>query len=153
MFKIDVSSQVEKHVTYFLQRAISFRYSSATIQNNISLGQYIPKHHRVPNNHAITQGHPFKISKFIDKSSKIRKAVLTISNCHDICHFKAATSPNLTINPSHPTLQTPSLVTRHHQPISLHADWPSKLHNSLYIHHDHFIFQNLHILISHASHQ
>ena len=42
MFKINVSSQVEKHMTYFLQRAISFWYSSATIQNNISLGQYIP---------------------------------------------------------------------------------------------------------------
>ena len=40
--KMDVLSQVEKHVTYFLQRAISFRYSSAIIQNKISLGQYIP---------------------------------------------------------------------------------------------------------------
>ena len=40
--KMDVLSQVEKHVTYFLQQAISFRYSSATVQNKISLGQYIP---------------------------------------------------------------------------------------------------------------
>ena len=39
---MDILSQVEKHVTYFLQQAISFRYSSATIQNKKSLGQYIP---------------------------------------------------------------------------------------------------------------
>ena len=60
------------------------------------------QHHSVPNNHAITQGHPFKNSKFIDKSCKTRKAVLTISHSHDICHLKAITSPNLTLNPSYP---------------------------------------------------
>ena len=34
-------SKVEKHMTYFLQWAISFRYSSATTQYKIFLGQYI----------------------------------------------------------------------------------------------------------------
>ena len=101
--KMDVLSQVGKHVTYFLQRAISFWYSSATIQNKKIFRSVHSQHHRVPNNHTVTKWHPFKISKFIDKSSKIWKAVLTISNCHDICHFKAAMS-NFTLAPPMHTL-------------------------------------------------
>ena len=98
------------------------------------------QHHRIPNNHAITQRHPFKITKFIDKSSKIWKAVLTISHSHDSYHFKAAMSPNFASSPSHTPFWMPSLVTMHHRHIFLHADWPSWHCNSLYIHHNHLIF-------------
>ena len=149
--KIDFSSQVKKHVTYFLHCSISFRYSSTTMQKQYIFRSVHSQHHRVPNNHAITQRHPFKITKFIDKSSRIRKAVLTILQGHDSYHFRAAMSPNFTSSPSHTPFRMPSLVTMHHQYIFLHADWPLKHCDSLYIHHSHLIFKTLHILISHAS--
>ena len=108
------------------------------------------QHHRVPNNHTITKWHPFKFSKFINKSSKIWKAVLTISNHHDICHFKAAMS-NFTLAPPMHTLSRIPICchapTTHFPACSLVL----KFSNSLGIHHDYLLFNILHLLISHTS--
>ena len=139
--KIDISSQVEKHVTYFLHHLISFRYSSTTIQKQHIFRSVHSQHHRIPNDHATNQRHPVKISKLLinlvkheKQYSPSRTAMLAITSrlqCHQIL---------LQDPPTHPFL-TPSLVTMCHPHIFLHVDWPSKPRNSLYIHHDHLIFQ------------
>ena len=69
----------------------------------------------------------------------MRKAVLIISNCHKICHFKAAMS-NFTLAPPMHTLSR--------IPIGCHAptiNFPAcslvlKFSDSLGIHHDYLLF-------------
>ena len=149
--KMDVLSQVEKHATYFLQWAISLWYSSATIQNKISLGQYTPNiiEYQIimqwpRDTHLKSVKLSINLAKYEKQYSPSQTAMIPVTSRpqHHQILLKAP--------PTH-SFWTPSLVTTCHRHIFLHVDWPSKLCDSLYIHHDHLIFQNLHILISHAS--
>ena len=133
-------------MTYFLQQAISFRYSSATIQNKIFLGQYIPN---IIKYQIITQ---------LSGDIHLKSINLLINPAK----YKKQYSPScatiiaVTSRPQHQTFTlAPPTHTLSSFPIGCHApttNFPAcslvlEFSNSLSIHHDYLLF-NIFVLIS-----